>query len=105
MTFYVGQKVVCVNDGESPHTPGKKFTRTEAVFKGEIYTITSVHNFRGHMCFWLLEVSRSRAAKDFYGEMVGYGAWRFRPAVEPKTDISALREIVADVFHGRKVTA
>lgn len=68
MAFHVGQKVVCVDASEH-----------KALHAGTVYTIAAIHHEDGETFVGLLEIPRNHA--DWY-------AWRFRPVVEPKTDIS-----------------
>ena len=100
MTFRVGQKVVCVD--ASPGA-GYEWAETERPVEGRVYTVRSVHEYEGSLVCWLVEIRRNLAAVFQHGPMVGYGVFRFRAAVEPLTDISELREIVAGVFRKAKV--
>jgi hypothetical protein len=88
MTFRVGQKVVCV-DAEN----GLQWSR-RWVSVGEIYEIAAVYpadpndGCADHLgSLW---------AVDLRGIMKpnGFGALRFRPVVERKTDISFAHEIL-----------
>lgn len=79
MAFYVGQKVVCVDDGPS------RFTSLPTnVKRGEIYTITKVwvHSFRSVPVVLLAEVEPDLPRHECFD-----GA-RFRPVVEREYDIS-----------------
>lgn len=91
--FRVGQKVVCVDD--SWRTPGPGWGRTEAIVRGQVYTV--------HKCFidedgdaivWLAEVRRDKRVRFFWGEGIGYLSARFRPVVERKTDISVFQKLL-----------
>ena len=96
--FYVGQKVVCVDDVP---VMGGWHPESQSPVEGEIYTITafgeespdSMMRYQAHV--WLAEI---RNAFD-----IGYLARRFRPL----TDISTLQSIVAEVKAGkpRKIKA
>lgn len=105
MSFQVGQRVVCVHDDSHPTEPlgMGKWIPSEAIRKGEIYTITSIYDFRGFMCFQLAEVSRAILSRLEYGEKVGYGAWRFRPLEEKKYDISIFNEICRGIEQGKPI--
>lgn len=84
MAFYVGQKVVCVDDSPS------KWGDPSLLTKGAIYTIRKVvMEGRG---VWLDEVSHDRPDNIFGYE--AFWAWRFRPAVEKKTDISIFTKML-----------
>lgn len=75
MTFRVNQKVECVDDSLDV------FGRPIHVTKGEKYTVAGVFDFFGRPAILLAEV--------FPGEDgSGWFASRFRPIVEPKTEIS-----------------
>jgi hypothetical protein len=86
MTFRVGQKVVCVDD--SPPTIG----RALLVKKGAIYTVADSFEWLGQEGLLFDEID----PKDG----VGWHAWRFRPVVERKTDISFAHEILNSVNQG-----
>ena len=88
--FYVGQKVVCVNDapdimsvlcGDTPNLAGLK--------SGAIYTVRAVrrHDHTGNFGLLLFEINRPILGGDDGREQPFY-VGRFRPAVERKTDIS-----------------
>lgn len=106
MTFYVGQKVVCVYAGGDPAFDD--WDESERIVVGQIYTIRRVYiDHDGEDCVWLDEVQRSHLSRIDWGPDVGYGAYRFRPVVERKTDISIFEEILRntkapvtdDAFH------
>lgn len=90
--FYVGQKVVCVDDSRAwPHINGMQ----APVSAGGVFTISQVgltHRLdtQKRPCVTLVEFP-------------GWIMWshRFRPAVETQTDISALKQIVEDVKNGK----
>lgn len=89
--FFVGQKVVCVNDDtEEFKTPGHKWTcRGFILKKGEIYTIRSLETgIDNHPTMKLVEVA-DRSERD-----KGYRRERFRPLVEKKTDISLFKSML-----------
>ncbi len=87
MAFYVGQKVVCVDDepggypGNAPNLAGLK--------SGAIYTVRALreHDHSGNMGLLLCEIIRPILSDDCGREQPFY-IRRFRPAVERKTDIS-----------------
>lgn len=91
--FYVGQKVVCVDDSETDNM-GKKELR-----KDDIYTVIWVgrHFHPDEMverqCVRLAEVIRKPCEIDPDGSMP-FRASRFRPVVERKTDISIFTEML-----------
>lgn len=79
MTFHVGQKIVCVDDGPSKWSGmcGK------SVKRGRIYTVLRMmdyHDGAGERLY-LIEAAPS-------GCHDGFNPDRFRPIVEKKTDIS-----------------
>lgn len=89
--FKVGQKVVCVDDGDGG---GNKWANGrwlpgETPIVGEVYTIKMMWIDRdsNNLIFEFFELSRPKASEE-WGHKVGFGAWRFRPVVERKTDIS-----------------
>lgn len=90
MAFHVGQKVVCV-DADSPvpgEAPDSVWGTGEAVVTGQTYTVRRFYLRKGHPTLWLDEVCRNPSSVVHWGVDVGYGAWRFRPVIERKTDIS-----------------
>lgn len=97
MAFYVGQKVVCVNDDWSMKLT--KWERFKAMFRrpdtdpvqGSVYTIREIvsHEARSWLRFYECE---NRPEMGF-GEPA-YLITSFRPVVERKTDISELTAIL-----------
>jgi hypothetical protein len=78
MNFKVGQKVVCID--------GKKPGFASPLVEGQVYTVETVP-FKG------LLTLREVAVPDGW---VGFRAVRFRPAVEPKTDIKIFENSLKD---------
>jgi hypothetical protein len=95
MTFHVNQKVVCVNADPRAFNPVScDWKPGEAPVEGDIYTVTRVYVAADQLRLWLAELKRAPIAFDVYGGIAGYAAERFRPVVEPKTDISALTALL-----------
>lgn len=97
MAFYSGQKVVCVYAGPSRRTPNAPGLPDLVV--GKVYTVVRCFmmptgRFKGDEICHLSEVERSAAAKRIWGTEVGYGTYRFKPAVEQKTDISIFTSLL-----------
>jgi len=89
MTFRVGQKVVCIDDGDDPGLPAGEqsdWTPDERPIMGHIYTVRRCFIARGNLILHLDEIARSATAQETWGPDVGYGAFRFRPLAEKKTD-------------------
>jgi hypothetical protein len=82
--FRVGQKVVCV-DNTTPNATGR--IPNPDLKKGEIYTIAGVYNGWTGPGVTLVELK----AREPH---IGFHAFRFRPIVERKTDISVFHEIL-----------
>jgi hypothetical protein len=81
--FHVGQKVVCVDDSLSELRDLNEILPT----RGTVYTIRAIVR-RGSLCFHLVEITNEPYRyQDGFGE-VSFKAYRFRPVVERKTDIS-----------------
>ena len=76
--FYVGQKVVCVDDVPVQLRVGDP---TFPLRSGEVYTVRGFADQRGDKCILLCEIFEPELAD------LGYFARRFRPAVERKTSI------------------
>ena len=70
MAFYVGQKVVCVDASRAP-----------LLEKNKVYKITSIQ-------LPYLRVDCPPDGVTGTESDRGYQQWRFRPVVEPNTDIS-----------------
>jgi hypothetical protein len=91
--FYVGQKVVCIND--KPRRPNSRLL----LKRGAIYTIARVVDHSDDpLCeggdplgLSLVEVPDLKETKCFYAD---YWSGRFRPAVERKTDISIFTKML-----------
>lgn len=85
MTFYVGQKVVCVDVGYS-ETTGHP---ARSLKIGVVYTVAWTYTSRrGNPGVILAEV---KPASD---RARGFLASRFRPVVERKTDISVFKAML-----------
>lgn len=98
--FYVGQKVVCVDDKPSPKKTFGYYKNLITPRVGQIYTI---RGFRSAYSVWLCEIrNEPRTYSDGFVE-ASFLAARFRPV----TDISTLQSIVAEVKTGkpRKIEA
>lgn len=93
--FRVGQKVVCVHAGDSIHIGGNMWLPGEEIHEGAVYTIHSTFIERGTQSVMvrLNEVKRTRECFLVWGHD-GYGAYRFRPIVERKTDISIFKRML-----------
>lgn len=101
MTFYVGQKVVCVDDEPSLRRD-KKWLNA-----GKVYSVRAVemfdHPIQGrYLGLHLFEVPRPQAP---FGFVVPWDSRRFRPAVQPKTDISIFERILDHAVSGEPVDA
>lgn len=85
-SFYVGQRVVCV---DAKPRPG--FTKGPGCVEGVVYTVAAIRIWarRNTHVIDLVEISRNEQAVRLWGPSCGFGAFRFRPA----TDISKLEEI------------
>ena len=84
MTFRIGQKVVCIDDG--PCFDGSPYP----IKKGEIYTIKQIGD---------CSPSTSCIGFSFVERGLHLGIWmwcqtRFRPIVERKTDISVFTDLL-----------
>jgi len=97
--FAVGQKVVCVDDGAHDKyiPPGILIHSLDmhGLKNGVIYTVRQVlpHWLLGIPTITLVEIKRPIAPGD-HGNECGYCVQRFRPVVESKTDISALKALL-----------
>lgn len=95
MAFYVGQKVVCVDDsnGRNPARRGPS-----GLVKGHVYTISSLDpttDQNGDLGVHVVEVVLPFVQSSL-GYNVGFNTKRFRPAVERKTDISIFTAMLTD---------
>lgn len=94
MAFRVGQKVVCVDAKEEPgHLP---FGPTECLTVGQVYTVARNVSGFSLPSIHLVEIARDEESVAQHGPHVGYGAYRFRPIVARKTDISIFTKILTD---------
>jgi hypothetical protein len=96
MTFRVGQKVFLAVDFDpevraSAPSDDMILPSTEVV-----YTIRQIGEFEGDPLVWLEEITnRPRFYLDAFDFMEqGFGAFRFRPVVEGKADISRLKAML-----------
>ena len=97
--WYVGQKVVCIDDS-GWFVPRSVISGLP--IKWRVYTIRSVIVRDGQIGF-LLEEFHSK--KDFRGDEWGFAARRFRPVVEDRTQFSLLQSIADRVGKRVKVRA
>ncbi len=97
MTFYVGQKVVCVDaHSVKPGDEGRRWIPGEEPIEGAIYTIRRIwKSSTGSLVFDFFELSRDARSSIAWGYEVGYGSFRFRPVIERKTDISIFTAMLA----------
>lgn len=110
MTFYVGQKVVCVDDSVHPEwnvNPDFRYCGDlDGLKRGLIYTIRRVgyDKIDGDPVIWLQEIIRTEW--PLAGES-GFHQLRFRPLTETEkqTDISVFREILDRVKKLETTTA
>jgi hypothetical protein len=100
--FRVGMKVVCVDAN-----PRGRWVRGEELRENGVYTITAMHvDDDADLILHLAEVKRSATAKRQWRDArLGYGAFRFRPIQERKTDISFAHEILRKVTKKKPVSA
>jgi hypothetical protein len=90
MTFYVGQKVVCVDaGGHDRYVPrGFKSSREmHGLTEGRVYTVRWV----GPALFGVMGIRVDEIIRPdcpIFGREAAFAAARFRPVVERKTDIS-----------------
>lgn len=90
-----GMRVVCVNADPRAFNPNSTDWRPgEAPEEGSVYTVTRVYIAQDQARVWLAELQRAPIAFEVYGGIAGYAAERFRPLVQPKTDISVLTALL-----------
>lgn len=95
MTFYVGQKVVCINADPRAFNPvSTDWAPGEAPIEGDVYTVTRVYVAADQLRLWLRELKRAPIAFDVYGGIAGYAAERFRPLVISQTDIGVFTALL-----------
>ena len=87
MTFHVGQKVVCIYRFLHPRYYGLAPPNS-----GEIYTVSRLTVGASMHGIHLAECPSNNP--------FGWAAYRFRPVVERKTDISFAHEILRKTSHG-----
>jgi hypothetical protein len=100
MAFRVGQKVVCVND-EYNHPNWSNIPNRPVA--ASIYTVRQIifgwyDDDREHAAILLDEIKNP--VEQWYGEVnpseCPFAAFRFRPVVERKTDISIFTKMLTD---------
>ncbi len=92
MSFYVGQKVVCVD--ASSMGQGGSWRKGEALVEGAIYKIRRCFLRKGKLDVHLFEVERTDDSKAEWGNDVGYAAERFRPLAPREADISIFTKML-----------
>lgn len=94
--FYVGQKVVCVDD-----TPRSQ--KTYGLTRGRIYNVRGIcENARGEVGLQLEEILIPE--KLMNGDERGFYVDRFRPIQERKTDITVFTEILRKATRRKPAT-
>lgn len=94
--FYVGQKVVCINqEGIASDLPFP----IEVPVKGRVYTIRDsfFHSIAGADAVRLVEIKNPIYPYDNGMLEHCFGAFRFRPIEETKTDISIFTDMLRPV--------
>lgn len=97
MTFYIGQKVVCIEAASGPTCTH----RTREPDKGDICTVSNIYNHPEGLVLELIEFP-SRACDHF---LPGWLAESFRHVVERSTDISFAHEILRKASKPAKAPA
>lgn len=97
MTFYVGQKVVCVDDSPWRNIGCRGYPMI--LRRGAIYTIVAISTGYSDAKIGLhfaeiRDLGGPRYIAGVPGGPRGYDSERFRPVVEKKTDISMFEEIL-----------
>lgn len=83
MTFHVGQKVVCVDDGFKPEL---FYSDDVMPRRGEVYTIRDLEQIKGYPLLRVCEI-RNKVRSYAHGRYeCAFHRARFRPIVEKKTD-------------------
>ena len=117
--FYVGQKIVCVNDhpGEFLNSGFKGFVEPglDGLQAGKIYTVKSMYRYTGIACTTkvsviLEEITRPGGRE---GAGVGFDCRRFRPldevrkevqkSVKRKTDISIFQDMCKKTYSDAEI--
>lgn len=94
MTFYIGQKVVCIDDSSNTFILKLHLRCWHHLKIGEVYTISGFDP-EGVDAVYLIEIPELVISGwDF---PVGWGVERFRPLVEKKTDISVFQQMLQKV--------
>lgn len=92
--FYLGQKVVCIND--TPQSPFRPCL--DGLTKGNVYTIRwigdyfDIYDQTTNLCIRVEEILR--LLDNRYIQDMPYLASRFRPLIEKKTDISVFEKLL-----------
>ena len=88
MTFHVGQKVVCVDDGPGQLRGTRVWERP--IVNGQIYTIrwVGIAPYYNRLGVRLVGVDRGPDKFNREWDDMPLNAHRFRPLIERKTDIS-----------------
>ena len=110
--FYVGQKVVCVDDSFTGVMGNQFYSELK---KGAVYTIRWVGNYEVeeapphlrafdgrsgvYLCVKLVEVRRQFPEFGNQDPDMPFYAERFRPLIERKTDISELKKLENPINH------
>lgn len=101
--FHVGQKVVCVDDGEYPLSSDRtweivKFDGEQWLEAGQVYTVNATYTdpIDADHCVLLREITRHATDEEFEAGVLepGFLACRFRPLESRETDISIFKAML-----------
>lgn len=107
--FYVGQKVVCIDDDLNKEWNNDRIIIVDGrqvlsrcvndecpLELNKVYTISGMYISKrsGMICVDLAELERPFSKLE--GRAIGFAAIRFKPVDEPKTDISILKSLLLD---------
>lgn len=117
--FYVGQKIVCVNDNPEEFLnsgfEGSVYPGLDGLQAGKIYTVKSLYRYTGAICSTkvsvVLEEITRLGGKDVYA--AGFDCRRFRPldevrkevqkSVKRKTDISIFQDMCKKTYSDAEI--
>lgn len=112
MTFFAGQKVVCIDDRRvvsvrvwlKNWVPISRWVRLDHnLNRGDVYRIVCIATMKDTANGNVVQLLHVDGAAHFEYPEIGFPSFQFRPLIEKKTDISVFTKMLNDVRHTERV--
>lgn len=109
MTFHIGQRIVCVDDGIRVTLVRRgRFWRLHReqldhnLNRGDVYTVTGLQLVVDDISRKEFVLARLAEAWHFTDRTIGFPQFQFRPLIEKKTDISVFTKMLTPKVRERE---